>query len=302
VRPSDGAGGAVGAGWGACGLLRGLGVRPARDNSIAYSFSSKPKPLSVNSKDLNSTLTNFNNNIVNTNDKNQLGFIAQEVQKVYPKAVETNKIVDKNGNIPDLLTLNMTQLDYTLYGAVKQLIKKVENIGKKLEEKNIITEEKGITNVSLETLDITDIKIEENKKIEFTELISQNITSDTPDTLNISIDAPKILAENINNISINTSNISVDTSNIVVDTSNISVDTSNIVVDTSNIVVDTSNIVIDTSNIVVDTSNIVVDTSNIVVDTSNISVDTSNIVVDTSNISIDTSNIVVDTSNISIDT
>jgi hypothetical protein len=258
---------------------------------------------------------NFNNNIVNTNDKNQLGFIAQEVQKVYPKAVETNKIVDKNGNIPDLLTLNMTQLDYTLYGAVKQLIKKVENIGKKLEEKNIITEEKGITNVSLEILDITDIKIEENKKIEFTELISQNITSDTSDTLdtsntsNISIDAPKILAENINNISIDTSNISVDTSNIsvdtsniVVDTSNISVDTSNIVVDTSNISIDTSNIVVDTSNISIDTSNISVDTSNIVVDTSNISVDTSNIVVDTSNISIDTSNIVADTSNISMDT
>ena len=32
------------------------------NNSIAYSFSSKPKPLSVNSKDLNSTLTNFNSN------------------------------------------------------------------------------------------------------------------------------------------------------------------------------------------------------------------------------------------------
>mgnify|MGYP000267921640 CR=1 FL=1 len=225
---------------------------------------------------------NFNNNIVNTNDKNQLGFIAQEVQSVYPKAVERNKIIDKDGNIPDLLTLNTTQLDYTLYGAVKQLIKKVENIGKNLEEKNIITKEKdvvniGITNVSLEALDITDIKIEENKKIEFNELITENIISDTS---NILIDAPRLLVEKLIANSNNTSNISVDTSNISVDTSNISVDTSNISVDTSNISADTSNISLDTSNISADTSNISLDTSNISVDTSNISVDTSNIILE----------------------
>ena len=248
---------------------------------------------------------NFNNNIVNTNDKNQLGFIAQEVQSVYPKAVERNKIIDKEGNIPDLLTLNTTQLDYTLYGAVKQLIKKVENIGKNLEEKNIITKEKdvvniGITNVSLEALDITDIKIEENKKIEFNELITENIISDTS---NILIDAPRLLVEKLIANSNNTSNISLDTSNISVDTSNISVDTSNISLDTSNISVDTSNISVDTSNISLDTSNISVNTSNISVNTSNISLDTSNIILEnTSNISLDTSNISVDTSNISVDT
>jgi hypothetical protein len=300
---------------------------PIYTSSTAYTSSTKTKWTTVSDRRIKQNIVkasyekcldnvrnielyrfNFNNNIVNTNDKNQLGFIAQEVQKVYPKAVETNKIVDKNGNIPDLLTLNTTQLDYTLYGAVKQLIKKVENIGKKLEEKNIITEVKGITNVSLEALDITDIKIEENKKIEFNELITENITSDTSDTSNIIVDTSNISIDTSNisvdtsNISVDTSNISVDTSNISVDTSNISVDTSNISIDTSNISVDTSNISVDTSNIVVDTSNIVVDTSNIVVDTSNNSIDTSNISVDTSNISVDTSNIVVDTSNISIDT
>ena len=75
-----------------------------------------------------------NNNIVNTNDYNQLGFIAQEVQNVYPKAVEVNMIKDKTGEIPDLLSLNTTQIDYTLYGAVKELIKKVEFLEQKLEE------------------------------------------------------------------------------------------------------------------------------------------------------------------------
>ena len=77
---------------------------------------------------------NFKDNVVNTNDYNQLGFIAQEVQNVYPKAVEVNMIKDKNGVIPDLLSLNTTQIDYTLYGAVKELIKKVEKLEKKLEE------------------------------------------------------------------------------------------------------------------------------------------------------------------------
>ena len=299
---------------------------PIYTSSTAYTSSTKTKWTTVSDRRIKENIVkasyekcldnvrnielyrfNFNNNIVNTNDKNQLGFIAQEVQKVYPKAVETNKIVDKNGNIPDLLTLNTTQLDYTLYGAVKQLIKKVENIGKNLEEKNIITKEKdvvniGITNVSLEALDITDIKIEENKKIEFNELITENIISFTS---NILIDAPRLLVEKLIAISNNTSNISVDTSNISVDTSNISVDTSNITLEnTSNISVDTSNITLEnTSNISVDTSNISVDTSNITLEnTSNISVDTSNISIDTSNISVDTSNISVDISNISVDT
>jgi len=77
---------------------------------------------------------NFKNDVVNTNDMNQLGFIAQEVQNVYPKAVEVNMIQDKTGEIPDLLSLNTTQIDYTLYGAVKELIKKVEFLEKKLEE------------------------------------------------------------------------------------------------------------------------------------------------------------------------
>ena len=85
---------------------------------------------------------NFKDNVVNTNDLNQLGFIAQEVQSVYPKAVEVNMIKDKNGVIPDLLSLNTTQIDYTLYGAVKELINKVGILEQKLEESssNIIVQ------------------------------------------------------------------------------------------------------------------------------------------------------------------
>ena len=77
---------------------------------------------------------NFKNNCVNTNDKHQLGFIAQEVQQVYPKAVEVGKmILNTNEAIDDILTLNTTQIDYTLYGAVKNLIEKIEDIDNDLE-------------------------------------------------------------------------------------------------------------------------------------------------------------------------
>jgi hypothetical protein len=78
---------------------------------------------------------NFKNNYVNTNDRHQLGFIAQEVQQVYPKAVEVSRmIMNLEEKIDDLLTLNTTQIDYTLYGAVKCLIQKLENIKIKMEQ------------------------------------------------------------------------------------------------------------------------------------------------------------------------
>ena len=77
---------------------------------------------------------NFKDNCVNTNDRHQLGFIAQEVREVYPKAVEVNKmILNTNETIDDILTLNTTQIDYTLYGAVKNLIEKIDNIDIELE-------------------------------------------------------------------------------------------------------------------------------------------------------------------------
>jgi hypothetical protein len=183
-------------------------------------------------------------------DLMQLGYIAQEVKDIFPKAVSTQEFHNENLSISDMLSIDISQINYTFYGAVKKLI-----------------------------------EIDNNKemRIKMIECLASNL--DISELSNIVVDTSNIVVDT-SDIVVDTSNIVVDTSNIVVDTSDIVVDTSNIVVDTSNIVVDTSNIVVDTSNIVVDTSNIVVDTSNIVVDTSNIVVDTSNIVVDTSNINI----------------
>jgi hypothetical protein len=61
----------------------------------------------------------FNN--VNKDIK-QLGFIAQEVKDIFPKAVSSYNFNNNDINIPDMLTIDITQINYSLYGAVKKLI------------------------------------------------------------------------------------------------------------------------------------------------------------------------------------
>jgi hypothetical protein len=75
----------------------------------------------------------YDTNYVDTNDKNQLGFIAQEVQQFYPKAVKKRDMgFTNNFKIPDLMTVDVTQINYTLYGAVKKLAEDIDTIREKL--------------------------------------------------------------------------------------------------------------------------------------------------------------------------
>ena len=55
-------------------------------------------------------------------DKTQLGFIAQEVSDVFPKSISTQGYYSDTINIPDLLSIDISQINYSLYGAVKKLI------------------------------------------------------------------------------------------------------------------------------------------------------------------------------------
>jgi hypothetical protein len=55
-------------------------------------------------------------------DKTQLGFIAQEVYDVFPKSISTQGYYSDTINIPDLLSIDISQINYSLYGAVKKLI------------------------------------------------------------------------------------------------------------------------------------------------------------------------------------
>ena len=55
-------------------------------------------------------------------DKTQLGFIAQEVYDVFPKSISSQGYYSDTLNIPDLLSIDVSQINYSLYGAVKKLI------------------------------------------------------------------------------------------------------------------------------------------------------------------------------------
>ena len=80
---------------------------------------------------------------IDKTDKYRLGFIAQDLQKIFPKSVKANTI--KEGKF---LSLNLDQLNYTLYGAVQKIMK------------NMDTKDSQIS--SLETqLSITDSRVSE---------------------------------------------------------------------------------------------------------------------------------------------
>ena len=132
---------------------------------------------------------NFKNDVVNTTDRNQLGFIAQEVQKVYPKAVEANQIyVSGDNRIDDLLSLDTTQIKYNLYGAFKYLLQKVELLEKKLNiyessnvdavSNNVITEDTLEETSNIANMNITSnfiVILDTAGNILITEDVSSNI-------------------------------------------------------------------------------------------------------------------------------
>ena len=55
-------------------------------------------------------------------DTNQLGFIAQEIKDIFPKSVFTNSYNSDELNIPDMHSIDMGQINYTLFGTVKKLM------------------------------------------------------------------------------------------------------------------------------------------------------------------------------------
>ena len=126
-------------------------------------------------------------------DRAQLGFIAQEVKDIFPKSISTQEYYSDTLNIPDLLSIDISQINYSLYGAVKKLI---------------------------------EINKEDKAKLALLDNRIKTITN----FLNISLDASNLL-DTTSNIMIDTSNIAIDTSNIMIDTSNIAIDTSNIMIE-----------------------------------------------------------------------
>ena len=203
-------------------------------------------------------------------DFQQLGYIAQEVQDIFPKAVSTQEFHNEDLNISDLLSIDITQINYSLYGTVKKLIEMYNDIENR-------------------------ISILENKK-------NTSMTSNVIlDTSNVIVETSNVILDT-SNVTLETSNVTLETSNVILDTSNVTLETSNVILDTSNVTLETSNVILDTSNVILDTSNVILDTSNVILDTSNVILDTSNVILDTSNVILDTSNVTLETSNVILDT
>ena len=87
-----------------------------------------------NVKNINLYRFNYIENFkIDNKDKNILGYIAQEVKKHFPKAITIKKErLTDNREIPDLLSIDVEQINLSLYGAVKQLIKIVEKQNKRI--------------------------------------------------------------------------------------------------------------------------------------------------------------------------
>jgi len=149
----------------------------------------------------------FNNN---NKDIRQLGFIAQEVNEIFPKAVSSYDFNNGDLSIPNLLSIDITQINYSLYGAVKKLI--------------MMNEDTDFRIKRLETLlniDTCNISID-----------TSNISIDTSqivlDTSNIATDTEQYMYRYWQYLNGYTSNLPIDTSNLPIDTSNLPIDTSDI--------------------------------------------------------------------------
>ena len=109
-------------------------------------------------------------------DRAQLGFIAQEVKDIFPKSISTQGYYSDTLNIPDLLSIDISQINYALYGAVKKLIELNKEDKEKLA--SLDNRIKTITNFLNISLDTSNIAID---------------TSNLLDTSNISINTINLL-------------------------------------------------------------------------------------------------------------
>jgi hypothetical protein len=79
-------------------------------------------------------------------DITQLGFIAQEVKEIFPKSVFENIYINDTINISDLHSIDITQINYSLYGTVKKLIEIIN------EDEEKIKKIESFLNIDIDTI------------------------------------------------------------------------------------------------------------------------------------------------------
>ena len=260
-------------------------------------------------------------------DIKQLGYIAQEVENIFPKAVSSQSFNNNSLSIPNLLSIDISQINYSLYGTVKKLIELDKNKEARIKKMeyllNIDTPPIITSNI---TVDIPEATTQSN--IIYT-ANSNNIIFDTSNNMNFDT-SNNMYLDISNNMNFDTSN------NMYIDISNnMNFDTSNnMYLDTSNNLMFnisttvrfytplTSNLTIDILDTTTETSNLTIETqdtttSNLTIDILDTTTETSNLTIETldtttSNLTIDildttTSNLIIDildttTSNLTIET
>jgi hypothetical protein len=143
-------------GWGVCSVFKGNNGT-AWDQTSDHRIKENIKKANLNIcydnvKNINLYRFNYKNAFGNGThrDRTQLGFVAQQVNQYYPKSITRGKRkLDDNREVPDLASIDVSQVNFTLFGAVKQLIRMVEkqsNRIKKLEEMLNIVEDVTVEN------------------------------------------------------------------------------------------------------------------------------------------------------------
>ena len=213
-------------------------------------------------------------------DQKQLGYIAQEVQDIFPKAVSSQEFQNDNLSIADMLSIDISQINYSLYGAVKKLIEIDNNTEARIKNIEILLNSNNIVDTSSNVIDYSSNVIDYSSNMIDTSSNIMNTSSNVMDYSSNIMDYSSNVMDYSSNVMDYSSNIDISSSNIDTSSSNIDISSSN-VIDTSS-----SNIDIYSSNIIDTSSSNITDISSSNVDTfsSNVDISSSNIDTSSSNI------------------
>ena len=127
--------------WGVCSVFKGNNGT-AWDQTSDHRIKENIKKANLNIcydnvKNINLYRFNYKDAFGNGThrDRTQLGFVAQQVNIYYPKSITRGKRkLDDNREVPDLASIDVSQVNFTLFGAVKQLIRVVEKQSKRIKK------------------------------------------------------------------------------------------------------------------------------------------------------------------------
>jgi len=165
-------------------------------------------------------------------DLKQLGYIAQEVEDIFPKAVSTQPFYNNSLSIPDLLSIDISQINYSLYGAVKKLIEIDKNKEARIKKMEYLLniDTPPASNIIIDTITSTsnnitiDISISTSNNMYINYLTSNNMYMyiDISTSNNIRFYTPAessfIIVDTITSTSNNISFYTPTETNIIVDT------------------------------------------------------------------------------------